>query len=1289
MPEEVKPTTADQCSPQEAERRSPNAAVTIRGQRRIATAEWLTLTVVSFGVITVGLYLLIYLLTGIWQMLVVAGGAAVVLACTFQARRWACRGRLDAAGYWLLACAALSYGAYEVAWSGMTLHILLGGIVVIGVMGYAALPRKLLAWLVASGLLGVCVWLVNRFEPLPRYDMTHSVIYRLHLIPAASFLIVLVLLWQSLSERRKVKAIGSHLRSALVAAVLATASAIGLFSVVVDFESGQQRAVQQLGSVAAFKETEIEGWVSDLQNNLALTLSEHQVSWVESLLEASPGSADYQAAYGYLQEEVSQLTETPLFEEAFLMDHQGRVVLSTDATQVGQDKNDRGYFREGLRRAYVQSPFHSPSLDRLSVVAARPVVGEQGHVLGVLVGRASMATLSDIIHEGVELGDTGEIYLVGPDHFLLTEFRSPPPDEGGEIYVYAEGVDAVLETHTSGSGLCENLRGVPVVGVYRWLPALQAVLVVEQPQSEALRPMVVGLFINATVTVIAMGLAVVVAMLVTRDIAVPLTELAETATQIALGDLELEAREDREDEIGALARAFNSMTGRLRELVGSLERQVAELQRAQEATRRYAEQLEALEEAAAVVSSTLDLDRVLDHILEQVERVVPGDAFNVMLVEGDAARVVRQRGYDVLGVASQSPDFAMQVADYPSLRKMMQTGEPLVIQDTILDPDWVVLEGRGWLLSYLGVPIQVGGVTVGFLNVNGTRPGQFDPDDVRRLEAFASHAATAIENARLFGETQRRVAELEALQRTGLQLTSSLDPSAVLDSIAASALTLVGADDCHIYLYDEATETFAFGTALWKGGKRDAAVSAPRSNGITATVVRGRQPIVINDAPTHPFYTTPEAQKWGVQAIAGFPLNRAGRVLGVFTIAFLRPHTFSQGELRVLELLANQAVIAIENAQLYRQLRDYAEQLEQRVRERTAQLAAQYARLEAILHSSSDGIVVTDVQGKILQTNPVARIWLTRSLSPEDADRLQEAMRDLAQHAEERPETVLELTGLDLELKAAPISEPEFTPTLDAGGMKRTPRSPQSEPAAVVAVHDVSELKALDRMRARFVTNISHELRTPVTTIKLYAALMQQNPQKWETYLAPLAQEADHQARLVQDILQISRIDTGRVEMDPKPTLLNELAQTIVANRQVLAREQGLTLGHHLAEQGPVALVDPERMMQVLDNLVTNAIRYTPAGRGVVVSTGMAEAEGRVWATATVADTGMGIPQEELPHVFERFFRGVKPRKMQVSGTGLGLAIVEEIVKLHGGRVTVESEVGVGSTFTVWLPLAD
>jgi diguanylate cyclase (GGDEF)-like protein/PAS domain S-box-containing protein len=174
---------------------------------------------------------------------------------------------------------------------------------------------------------------------------------------------------------------------------------------------------------------------------------------------------------------------------------------------------------------------------------------------------------------------------------------------------------------------------------------------------------------------------------------------------------------------------------------------------------------------------------------------------------------------------------------------------------------------------------------------------------------------------------RRHSAELETLQRSSLQLTSSLDLSAVLDSICDGALSLVGATDCHIYLYDQASEMFTLGVALWEDGRRGAAVEMPRRDGLSATVAREGRSIVINDALQHPLYTTPGTTKWGLQAIAGFPLKRAERVLGVFTVAFLKPHTFSEEELRVLGLLAGQAAIAIENARLFEETSQRGEEL--------------------------------------------------------------------------------------------------------------------------------------------------------------------------------------------------------------------------------------------------------------------------------------------------------------------------------------------------------------------------
>jgi signal transduction histidine kinase len=428
------------------------------------------------------------------------------------------------------------------------------------------------------------------------------------------------------------------------------------------------------------------------------------------------------------------------------------------------------------------------------------------------------------------------------------------------------------------------------------------------------------------------------------------------------------------------------------------------------------------------------------------------------------------------------------------------------------------------------------------------------------------------------------------------------------------------------------------------------------------------EPVVVPDTAADPDWIRGKGQEqW--RSYIGVPIKVSGVIVGFLNVNSIRPDTFNHNDAQRLQAFANHVATAIENAQLYQELHNYADALEERVRERTSQLRTQYAQLETILDSTADGIVLAGADGELILANPVAREWLRRALSPEESDQLREAVRALAARAEKRPEMVLELTGLDLQLTAAPVRKPTV-----------------EEASAVVAIHDITHLKTLNRMKSRFVSNVSHELRTPVATIKLLVHLMQQQPDKREEYLEPLMREAEHQARLVRDILEMSRVDAGRLEIRPEPMSLNNLAEMAVVNHENRAQAQELTLEYHPAEPDPIALADSRWMMQVMTNLMSNAIRYTPGEGTIRVSTGTEVADGRSWATVTVSDTGIGIPEDELPYIFDRFFRGEQPRTMQVSGTGLGLAILKEIVELHGGRVTVESEVGKGSSFTVHLP---
>jgi signal transduction histidine kinase len=588
----------------------------------------------------------------------------------------------------------------------------------------------------------------------------------------------------------------------------------------------------------------------------------------------------------------------------------------------------------------------------------------------------------------------------------------------------------------------------------------------------------------------------------------------------------------------------------------------------------------------------------------------------------------------------------------------------------------------------LAVPLELRGIEIGVWLFGRRDPDDYYPQrDVELLRLLAGQVAASVENMRLYTEQQRRAEEAGLLLEISNAINSTLERDSILKEVAIRAARACQANRCTIFLLDASGKVLrpvmsqmASGEvdlALWRAFKACApwrVADMPK----LAQVLCGRQPLYVRDARES---TAPPEwiEPFGVGSVLIVPLVSRERVVGM--MALDHPEIgvpFTDAQINLAVTISGQAAVAIENARLHREMQDYAHQLEQRVEERTFQLRSQYAWLEAILHSSTDGIIVSDVQGEIIETNPVAEAWLTTAFSPDDVERLREVVRTLAvrvavdPNAEKRPEMMLELPGLDLQLGASPIIEPG-----------------REGAAVVVAGHDVTHLKALDRMKSRFVSDVSHELRTPITTIKLYAALMQKaSPEKMGQYLEMLSDEADRQARLVEDILQISRIDAGRLEMSPQRISLNEMGELLVANHTVAAEERGLSLRYQSDESDPVVFADPDRLTQVLTNLVTNAINYTLSGGQVVVSTAQEDVDGRTWIKVMVADTGMGIPEDELGQVFDRFFRGEQPRLMQMPGTGLGLAIVKEIVELHGGMVTVESALGEGSTFTIWLARA-
>jgi GAF domain-containing protein len=250
-----------------------------------------------------------------------------------------------------------------------------------------------------------------------------------------------------------------------------------------------------------------------------------------------------------------------------------------------------------------------------------------------------------------------------------------------------------------------------------------------------------------------------------------------------------------------------------------------------------------------------------------------------------------------------------------------QTGEIILSNDTQSDPRYwrLVAPESDRTRSELAIPLKRDGQTIGVLDLQHTQPRAFTADDAQAKQVLADQLVIAIANAHLFEQAQQRVAELSALQEVSLQVTASLDTWAVLDTIVHNALVLTRADMVHIFLYDAEADVLVFGTALWKDGAREPAVTQPRNEGLARAVVRGGQPVIVSDVPSDPMFATSPVRQWRIHTLAGFPLKRVTSIVGVFTVAYKEPHVIDADERRLIMLLSDQAAIAIGNAQLFEQ----------------------------------------------------------------------------------------------------------------------------------------------------------------------------------------------------------------------------------------------------------------------------------------------------------------------------------------------------------------------------------
>lgn len=675
--------------------------------------------------------------------------------------------------------------------------------------------------------------------------------------------------------------------------------------------------------------------------------------------------------------------------------------------------------------------------------------------------------------------------------------------------------------------------------------------------------------------------------------------------------------------------------------------------------------------------------------------------------------------------------------------------EALIINDVSLDPRFKRL-GRVPVGSMVCVPLMMNKESfIGTLTASSPAKDAFDARKLHVLTIFADQAVLAISNARQAEIAIAQANQLEMLLNLSQGITTRLEAESLYRTILVNVQRFVSSQRAVIYSYHERSQELhpvaevaafpedsncgedACASAVKVGEVQGEIINIHSSGSLTAWAALHRHPMLRspvgarfiaptshhlssagNDtahlppvgarfiAPTternmHQDEQSGQGTKGGPEestAIAEMaaPLVSKDILYGVLTLQ--RPSAFTSEELRLVRNLSNMAAAALENVELFHRVRTDQEQW------------------RAIWSASSDGIALVGRNTCFLEANPAfAHIF---GIDPQQITGMEclelFGCDDLPGYDESPGRDKSGPYSHELCMIQRALQEQHPLPYIEVDltikgasrsiGLSITPVSLTDQPFCLVIARDMTAIRDLTRMKANFLSMITHELRSPINAINGYLDLAltgiagELNAQQRE-FIQRARSGSEHLYALVEDLLLVSRADSGQLRLNRSILTLPELVANSVEEMELTAADSHISI--HVAIPGdfPKVYADGVRLQQVLRNLISNAIRFTPTGGSVTIAASIVEAvpttsddEAQKVVVVEVRDTGSGIASEHQARIFERFYQITQGNSGRTGGQGLGLAIVKMIVELHGGQVTVESVPGQGSTFTFTLP---
>ncbi len=678
----------------------------------------------------------------------------------------------------------------------------------------------------------------------------------------------------------------------------------------------------QLGIVTHAKRTQIRFWVESLQADLEqMVTGRTEYGWIYDVLRESR-QARFLPVYALLLNTLNEQIPQSQFNNVFIMNSTGQVVFSTDPTLLDQNFSQEPFFQAGQKGPSVNPPLYGDQ-GTPDVIITRPIADSSGNTLGVVGGRAGLSQLTPIMQDTTGLGVTGDAYLVDKNHVTLLPSRY---NQAGVIAYNAGTVAALTNYNETAQNIYTNHLGASVTGVAEWVPELQVALVAERDMAELTQASNATQAVNLSIAISAVLISFYASLLLSRSIGRPLSELADTVSQIAQGNLRLTANVELEDEVAVVAQAINSMTVQLQDMIGSLETRV-EMRTAQ---------LQASAEVGKAAASVLNPDRLLHEVVNLIADrfgfyyaaifTLDRTSSYLMLREatGEAGRTLKERGHR-LRVSMDS------MVGYAVLRHEPRVAMN-VSEDTVRFANPLLPDAQ----SEVALPLIVGQEVIGALDVQSTHLNAFDESMLTALQAMASQVAVALQNAQSFQSLQktldyttrqyelsRNIFLAQTPNEAYLTLGQAFAMFAEVDRI--QLLRVVERDADHQpAVYELVIEWDILGGAQMDTGTSYAAAETP-----LAALVAEDKAVVIRDAnDTHlPATTRERLAQVNAQAIILVPLQIGAEYSGFVAAISEQPRDFTESEVRLLKSTAEQLGVVLVNLQLTAEMRTTVERV--------------------------------------------------------------------------------------------------------------------------------------------------------------------------------------------------------------------------------------------------------------------------------------------------------------------------------------------------------------------------